>query len=324
MKKCWCGSKVNKKYSQHYYVCEKCHTLVSEVDFTEEIEHVENEETDLYGMNYWEKLMCRLTGKKTLDEVIDYYLQERVLHWIQSILRYSRGGIKIAEIGAGIGQFCYLLKQTGFKQTGFELSKEICKYVEKTLNINMHQGDIADISEEYDMIIAFDLLEHLIDPNKFLDCCKQHLKAEGIICIQTPSYDPALSYEDMLNKAPRFQGHLTEFQHINLFSRESIETLLKGHGFVFINFEHAVFGDDYDMFVFASRFPMKLYSENEINQYLNSVENGRLIKSMCSLYKQVNEKQKVIEELEAYKNYLEKENEALKSLERIYENRNFN
>lgn len=313
MQKCWCGNEVSRKYSEHYYVCDKCHTLVSDIDFSENITHVENEETDLYGKNYWEKLMCGLTGKDSLEEVIDYYLQERTLYWIQYLLKYSGGGIRVAEIGAGIGQFCYLMKQAGFEPTGFELSKEICKYAEEMLHVNMYQGDIGDTSEEFDMIVFFDLLEHLIDPNAFMERCGQHLKEDGIICFQTPCYNPAWSYEEMLEKAPRFQSLLTEFQHINLFSRESAERLLRGHGFCHIHFEPAVFGDDYDMFVFASRKPMKLYDEKEINEYFNSVESGRLIKSMCALYKQVNEKQKVIEELAVYKNYLEKENEILKT-----------
>lgn len=305
MQKCWCGNEVTKKYSEHYYVCEKCHTLVSDVDFSEEIVHVENEEEDLYGKNYWEKLMCKLTGKDSLDEVIDYYLQERTLYWIQYLLKYRLPKIEVAEIGAGIGQFSYLMKMVGYHQAGFELSKEICKFAEENLHVNMHQGDISDIDKKYDMIVSFDLLEHIVNPNDFMERCKNHLKDEGIFCFQTPCYNPDLSYEEMKEKAPRFQTLLTEFQHINLFSRKSAEKLLREHGFNYINFEPAVFGDDYDMFVFASRVPLKQNTEEEINQYLNSTENGRLIKSIISLYTQVNEKQKVIDELVAYKNYLE-------------------
>ncbi len=305
MQKCWCGSEVEKKYSEHYYVCEKCHTLVSDVDFSEKIVEVEDEEKDLYGKNYWEKLMCQLTGKNSLDEVIDHYLQERTIYWLQYLMKYRLPKATVAEIGAGIGQFSYLMKQAGYEQTGFELSEEICKYAAETLDVNMHQGDISDIDKKYDVIVSFDLLEHIVDPISFIQRCKEHLKEDGIFCFQTPCYNPKLSYEEMKEKEPRFQSHLTEFQHINLFSRESAEKLLRENGFNYINFEPAVFGDDYDMFVFASRTPMKQNSADEMNAYLNSTDNGRLIKSMTTLYQQVNEKQKVIEELVAYKEYLE-------------------
>lgn len=316
MTQCWCGNRVSKKYSEHYYMCEKCHTLVSDVDFSEDMVYVENEEKDLYGKNYWEGLMCRLTGKKSLDEVIDYYLQERTLYWLQYLLKYRLPPASVAEIGAGIGQFSYLILRTGYEQMGFELSENICKYAEETLGVVMHKGDIGDISEKFDIIISFDLLEHIIDPSDFIERCKQHLKEDGIFCFQTPCYDYGLSYEEMKEKAPRFQNLLTEFQHINLFSRESAVKLLKEQGFNYINFEPAVFGDDYDMFVFASRVPMKQNTEEEINAYLDSIENGRLLKSMISLYKQVNEKQKVIEELVAYKNYLESEKEVREPIKR--------
>lgn len=305
MTRCWCGNEVRQKYSEHYYLCEKCQTLVSDVDFSEEIVHVENEEKDLYGKNYWEGLMCELTGKKSLDEVIDYYLQERTLYWLQYLLKYRLPRASVAEIGAGIGQFSYLINRVGYEQTGFELSSEICRYAEETLGITMHQGDIGDVSKEYDIIAAFDLLEHLVNPDSFMERCAQHLREDGIFCFQTPCYNPELSYKEMLDKAPRFHTLMTEFQHVNLFSRAAVEKLLKKHEFQYINFEPAVFGDDYDMFVFASRVPMRQNTEEEINACMNSMENGRLIKSMISMYKQVNEKQKVIEELAAYKNYLE-------------------
>ena len=305
MDTCWCGSRVNRKYSEHYYVCDKCCTLVSDVDFSDKIVHVENEDKDLYGKNYWEKMMCRLTGKNSLDEVIDYYLQERAIYWIQYLMKYRLPKAKVAEIGAGLGQLCYLLKQAGYEPYGFELSGEICAYAENTLKINMHRGDISAVSGQYDMIAAFDLLEHLVNPRDFVSQCARHLKEDGILCFQTPCYDPSLTYEEMKEKAPRFESLLTEFQHINLFSRNSMKKLLKESGFSYICFEPAVFGDDYDMFVFASRQPMKKNTDDEINRYLNSAPRGRLIKSMITLYTQVNEKQRVIEELVAYKDYLE-------------------
>ena len=304
-RECWCGNKIEKKYSQHYFVCENCHTLISDVDFTEKILHVKDEEKDLYGKNYWEEMMCRLSGKKNLDEIIDYYLQERTLYWIQYALKYRLPKAKVAEIGAGLGQMLYLMKQVGYQEIGFELSKEICEYNKKNLGVNMYQGDIGETDNKFDFIMAFDLLEHIIEPEEFLKRCTNHLAASGIICIQTPCYNEKWSYDEMLEKAPRFKNLLTEFQHIHLFSRSSMEKLLREQGFEYINFEPAVFGDDYDMFVFASKTPMKQNTEEEIDTYLNSIPTGRMIKSMISLYTQVNEKQKVIDELVAYKNYLE-------------------
>lgn len=307
MQKCWCGNDVNKKYSEHYYVCEKCHTLVSDVNFSEKIVHVENEDEDLYGKNYWEEMMCQLTGKNSLDEVVDSYLIGRTFYWLKYMFKYQLPSIDIAEIGAGLGQFCYVLKQAGYKTIGFELSKEICDYAMKWGNVNLHQGDISDIPKIYNVICSFDLIEHILDINDFIERCKEHLCEGGIFCFQTPCYHEEMSYEQMQNRLPRFKEHMKEEQHIWLFSKKSVEKLLREHGFNYINFEPAVFGDDYDMFVFASREPMKQNTEEEINEYLNSTENGRLIKSMISLYTQVNEKQKVIEELVAYKNYLENE-----------------
>ena len=89
MKKCWCGNTQLKEYSENYYQCEKCHTLISKHNFDDAIYNVKNENNDLYGKNYWEVEMTKAAGKNTLSEVVDMYLTERVIYWLQYILKLS-------------------------------------------------------------------------------------------------------------------------------------------------------------------------------------------------------------------------------------------
>ena len=283
MKKCWCGNEELAEYSEKYFRCDRCHTLVSKNDFDNAIYNVQDEGKDLYGKNYWEVLMTRETGKNSIGEVVDMYLTERVPYWVKYILKYTKPGDYIAEVGCGLGQLQYIFRRLGFRQMAFELSPGICSYIENQLGVTAHCGSFQGQEGEYDAIIALDLFEHLTEPLKFLEECSKSLKEEGFLCFQTPCYDSELSYDEMMRKKGRFEKLLEAEQHVYLYSRNSIIRILRQFGFEHIKFEPAFFGDDYDMFLFASKREIKENTEEEINAFLNSGENGRLVKAILTL-----------------------------------------
>lgn len=284
---CCCGNSDLEEYSEFYYKCSKCGTLISKFDFSENIYDVENENSDLYGKHYWQKEMLKMAGVVSTDELIDLYLRERCAYWCKYVVKYVKPGSKVAETGCGLGQMSYLLSSLGYKTTGFELSKEICQYVEETLRIKMHHGELKESKENFDAILGFDLFEHILKPHEFLKDCKKKLGNSGILCFQTPCYDPSLSYEEMMNLKPRFREQMKEEQHVFLYSEKSIQKLLKECGFPYVIFEPAYFGNDYDMFLFASGSPIKECSFQEWNERLNGVPGGRVVKAVILLEEQV-------------------------------------
>ena len=285
-KKCYCGNENLGEYSEHYYVCDKCHTLISKVDFDSDLYDVKDEENDLYGKNYWQKMMEDMTGQTSLEGVIDFYLRGRVAYWIQYILKYIPLESKVAEIGCGLGQLAYVMKTLGYSQMAYELSPDICEYIKDALGVNIHCGEFQTSNETYDAVLAFDLFEHLTQPKEFLQGVFDRLSPNGVLCLQMPSYDSSLSYEKMLEKKSRFAGHLTEFQHVFLYSKEAAVLLLKEVGFKDIIFEPACFGDDYDMFLFAAKQKLEPISHAEIEERLDKVNAGRLVKALYHLYEE--------------------------------------
>uniref|UniRef100_UPI004057A159 methyltransferase domain-containing protein n=1 Tax=Acetatifactor sp. TaxID=1872090 RepID=UPI004057A159 len=284
MIQCWCGNENLNEYSKDYFCCKKCHTLISKTAFLDTVYDVEDEDNDLYGKNYWEVSMTRAAGKNTLSEVVDMYLTERVIYWLKHVLKYVKLGADIAEVGCGLGQLQYVLNRLNYNQLAFELSADICDYMEQKLGVNAHCGAFTEKKAGYDAILAFDLFEHLIEPLEFMQQCFNSLKENGVLCFQTPCYDSELSYDEMSKSKGKFEEQLKAEQHIFLYSRESITDILKKHGFEYIIFEPAFFGDDYDMFLFASKEPIQTNTEQEIDDYLNSAPNGRLVKAMIKLF----------------------------------------
>lgn len=306
--KCWCGNEHLNNYSEEYYKCDKCYSLVSKKDFDDSITHITDEDNDLYGKNYWESKMLNLSEMKSLSDLIDMYLKDRCVYWVKYLLKYILPGTSVAEVGCGLGQFPYLLKQMGYAQEAFELSKCICDYSSKELNINISNESILNCKSNFDAILAFDLIEHIYDPKKFIRELLVKLKPDGILCFQTPCYDEKLSYEEMLNIKPRFKNLLTPDEHIYIFSKTSIKYLLKSVGINYLSFEPAFFGNDYDMFVFASRNSMELNENKEIEDALNHTQNGRIMKALISLFDKL---------IEVKQKQFITENDASKRLENI-------
>ncbi len=322
-KKCYCGNEKLIYYSETYYVCDNCHTLVSKADIGEEVQDVQNEDSDLYGSNYWKKNMLEMSGVNSLDEVVDYYIKDRVPYWIQYILKYIPVGSKVAEIGCGLGQLAYVMKTIGYKQKAYELSPEICHYIENDLGVNMHCGGFGELQEKYDAILAFDLFEHIPNPKEFLTTLYHSLPEQGVLCIQMPNFDYSLSYGEMKEKKPRFELQLKEKEHLFLYSKESIEMLLREVGFQSIIFEPPCFGDDYDMFFFAGKGTLQPLIQRDIDEQLNGVNAGRIVKALCRLNtekKELEERLSVIESDSLIRlEIIEDCNEKLQKQEKVIE-----
>lgn len=283
MKKCWCGCEIFLDYSKDYKRCSNCATLVAKKDISYDADHVLDDK-DFYGRDYWEKKMVEAANKSSLEEVITLYLKERALYWLKNFMQYQLPGSgTVAEVGCGLGQFSYLMKQCGYDQTAFELSPYICDYIRSTLNINIRCGGLKKSLKPYTAIVAFDVLEHFTDPNEEIEVAKELLTEDGILFFQTPVYDSKLTYQEMLEKRPRFFEQLRENEHVYLYSKESICEFLKRHGFAYVEFMDAFFGNDYDMFFAASRKPLRRYTQKEIDRALEQQTAGWLVKAMLEL-----------------------------------------
>ena len=283
MEACQCGNRNLEEYSEYYYKCPRCKTLISKYDFSNKIYQIQSEDNDLYGAGYWRSTMLQEAKVKSLEELIDMYIPERVAYWMKVLLEYLHLGEKTIEIGCGLGQLLYVLTCCGFDTMGYELSPEICQYVSKTLDVKMHCGSLESGDVTCSNVVAMDVFEHLVKPDEFLENVRSNLTSDGVLAIQTPCYDPNLSFSEMKRIKPRFEHLLTYKQHVFLYSKDSIRQILKRNGFKDIRFENAYFGNDYDMFVFASTRKLRCNESQEIDAYLNRQQSGRLVKALIKL-----------------------------------------
>lgn len=130
---------------------------------------------------------------KVSQHFYDEYLTESVSYKeyfskkLDEISTYKIKG-DLLEIGCGPGLFLSLAKQKGWNVTGVELSHEAVS-INKKNGINVIYGtlDSLKIKNKYDVICAFQLIEHVPDPKSLLIKINHLLKRDGVLMVVTPN-----------------------------------------------------------------------------------------------------------------------------------------
>ncbi|WP_314512081.1 class I SAM-dependent methyltransferase [Xanthocytophaga agilis] len=96
---------------------------------------------------------------------------------------FLKNGMKVMDIGCNTGEFLDFVKDKKCIPYGIELSKDSREVVlDKGYKC---YSDFTNIDEVFDVITAFDLFEHLYQPNSLINFCKKKLKKEGLLIIFT-------------------------------------------------------------------------------------------------------------------------------------------
>jgi len=116
----------------------------------------------------------------------------------------GRKGIKILEIGCSGGPLLNLLVSQGYHQIfGIDISKkavQLCK-ARGFKNVFLMDGANPHFDgEEFDLIIASDVLEHIQDDEKAVKEWRRFLKTEGIIICFVPALRALWSKHDEDNE----------------------------------------------------------------------------------------------------------------------------
>ena len=136
---------------------------------------------------------------------------------------------KILDFGCGPASFIAMLRdEFGFQNVeGLELNQRSADIAERSYGIKLtptpeqlkHKG-------AYDVIILFEVIEHLTDPAGVVSLCRDLLAPGGQIFITTPSVRniPGRFF-------PSHCGHYTGPSHVSLFTEDAMNGLLSRFGF---------------------------------------------------------------------------------------------
>jgi SAM-dependent methyltransferase len=140
---------------------------------------------------------------------------------------------RLFEIGPGAGSFLDAARSAGFSVSGLEFSEEAARFARERLGLAVRQGAAEDIEsdEAYDVVAAFDTLEHLLKPRDVLARVLGILRPGGSLVLAVPNLE-ALSRvflgEDWAVLSPA--------EHLSYFTERTLDRLLRSVGFGTVRF----------------------------------------------------------------------------------------
>ena len=119
---------------------------------------------------------------------------------------------KVLDVGAGSGEFAYLMTELGKDVVGIEPNAGYAAYCREDLGLDIRTAHLApDLFEagQFDLIRLNHVLEHLNDPEKYLSMIAQWLAPGGVLYVEVPNIE---TYAREKSKGNMFHyGHIFNF-----------------------------------------------------------------------------------------------------------------
>jgi len=145
----------------------------------------------------------RNTGSYLFDLVQYNYESPYYIRWTDDIFNFcarmnkERGGVRVLDFGGGIGsQLISLSALKGAELSYADIPGRTFEYAEwrfrrRHLDINMFDASEDDFLEDrtFDVVIALDVIEHLVDPEAAVGYLVKHIKDGGCLITVTSFVD---------------------------------------------------------------------------------------------------------------------------------------
>lgn len=150
------------------------------------------------------------------------YLAGKMEQKYTFLTRKQRG--HVLEVGCAAGYFLFTLQARDWIVQGVELGDAIASWGQKYLHVPIHIGPIesAPLNDaEFDVVVAVEVLEHVISPKKFIASLWSKLKPGGVLFLTTPNVYSSAYYPPDSSTAI-----LEPTDHLNLFSEDTLRQLI--------------------------------------------------------------------------------------------------
>jgi SAM-dependent methyltransferase len=156
-----------------------------------------------------------------------YLLRKRL---VLELLRDVEKG-KVLEIGCGAGDLCATLHDMGYDVKGIDSSEraiQLCQELYKNLyqagKVDFLRKSIYDLDDTFDMILMFEVLEHIEDDRAALSRVHDLLRPSGLLLLSVPAHESLFGPSDV------FAGHYRRYDRAKLIalleeSRFGVQTI---------------------------------------------------------------------------------------------------
>ncbi|HUP43820.1 MAG TPA: class I SAM-dependent methyltransferase [Thermoanaerobaculia bacterium] len=172
----------------------------------------------------------RCVRRGIFHEFIEYYDQVR-----DDVLPFVPEGTRtVLEIGCGRGGTAEVLEgRLGCRVTGVELNPVAAAEAGRRIHRVVH-GDVEalDLGGSFDLVLALEVIEHLVEPDRFLLRMRSLTRPGGRILLSTPNVGHYSVVEDLLRgRWDYVPGGAMCYTHLRFFTRRTLESLLLRAGF---------------------------------------------------------------------------------------------
>jgi 2-polyprenyl-3-methyl-5-hydroxy-6-metoxy-1,4-benzoquinol methylase len=153
--------------------------------------------------------------------------------WMESIVLLP--GKRLLDIGAGSGKLVRFLRARGIDAQGIEPSRALFDRflgTEATFTCAMLDHYRSTAVTSFDVVTAFDVIEHVPDPAAFLGDVAALLEPGGVFFASTPDVG------SLPAKAFSRRWHFYYPYHLSYFARRTLARAAEPHGLHIIDYRH--------------------------------------------------------------------------------------
>lgn len=157
------------------------------------------------------------------------HLAKRRLDYFEAIL--GRKCQNILDVGCGPGVFYAPYSNLSVNWEGVEINKHWIHFGEKN-KIPIKNKNLEKMKTKYDIITAYQVLEHVEDPNYFIKQIKNRLKKDGLLHLELPNHN---SLTSKIRKISPYlfndYGFIQPPMHMRAYTIKSLKSILIKHDF---------------------------------------------------------------------------------------------
>lgn len=186
-----------------------------------------------------------------------FVAREKIIsNYIQKLVKdnnLNSSDLKILNVGCGPGRSSQYLSQFG-QVVSIEYDKYCCEFASEKTGLEIINGSITELPFEdkrFDLVCAFDVIEHVEDDQLAVQEMKRVAKNNGILFITVPTFMSLWSHHDVIN------------HHFRRYKLNQIEKLFENQ-----NNGKKIFTSYFNFFLFPP-----IYMIRTISNWLKSGKN---------------------------------------------------
>lgn len=176
-------------------------------------------------------------GIKYLEKFSDPFSSHtKILKKLKSL---NLAGKKVLELGVGDASLTKKTFEMGAIVDGIEINPVSAKlaepYCRRVFETNLEGIEKINLDEQYDIIIAADVLEHLNDPEYILSKIKVYLKKNGLMVVSLPNaVNLYVRINVLLGRFPYHTKGILDKTHLHFYTYKSARDMVLRTGWIII------------------------------------------------------------------------------------------